>query len=224
MTNAARLSRTLFTAAVVSACLCSFSISSAAQAAQGNNAVYDSNGNCTSSSCGFSGAFIDASMFLNPVTQGKDFCDTINGILRSKFGNTYPSAGAVIDARGISGSALTCTIGSPWSENGVYVNKPSVILLPAGTITTSIAWVLPANTKLIGTAKGNPSLGTNNYILETTIQPSTSFSGAVVEFGDSAHCPSSGCQGISVEGAGPPHQFEGAPPKLAWVGQLGSRR
>ena len=29
---------------------------------------------------------------------------------------------------------------------------------------------------------------------------------------------------LDRRGAGPPHQFEGAPPKLAWVGQLGSRR
>jgi len=57
---------------------------------------------------------------------------------------------------------------------------------------------LPNKTKLIGTAKGSGALGTNNYVLETTIQPSASFSGAVVQFGDS-HCPSSGCQGISVE-------------------------
>jgi hypothetical protein len=155
--------------------------------------VYDSSG---SNVIGTS-AFIDAKMYLGG-TQGQDLCDTINGILRSRFNNSYPSSGAVIDARGISGSALTCTVGSPWSEGSNYAQKPSVILLPPGTISTSIAWVLPNNTKLIGTAKGSGALGTNNYVLETTILPSASFSGAIVQFGDS-HCSSSGCQGISVE-------------------------
>jgi hypothetical protein len=94
---------------------------------------------------------------------------------------------------------MTCASGtSPWNNGSNYVNKPSVILLPAGTIYTSASWVLPANTKLIGTAKGSGSIGTTNYAFETAIQASASFSGAVVQFGNSTFCPS-GCQGISVE-------------------------
>jgi hypothetical protein len=109
----------------------------------------------------------------------------------------------VIDARGISGSALICPAGtSPWLVGTTYVNKPSEILLPPGVITTSVPWVLPANTKLIGTAKATSVGGIGSgggYNLETSIQASTSFSGsAIVQFGDSAHC-STPCQGISVE-------------------------
>jgi hypothetical protein len=77
--------------------------------------------------------------------------------------------------------------------NNAYLNKPSTILLPAGTIITSVPWVLPTNTKLIGVAKGTG----NNYLSETTIESQFN-GGAVVQFGDS-HCPSAGCQGISVE-------------------------
>jgi len=158
-----------------------------AQGTQGQNAVCPSQTGC-SSPVG-TNAFIDGSS----VPQGHDICDTIYVILKA---STYLPA--VIDARGISGAAnLTCTKGSPWNESGSYVNKPSVILLPAGTIITSVPWVLPANTKLIGVAKGNIQGNGNNYILETTIVAGFS-SGAVVQFGDS-HCPSSGCQGISVE-------------------------
>jgi hypothetical protein len=81
---------------------------------------------------------------------------------------------------------------SPWGSGSGYLVVPSVVLLPAGTITISVPWVLPGNTKLIGIATSG-----NNSLLDTTIQASFS-SGAVLQFGDS-HCPSSGCQGISVE-------------------------
>jgi hypothetical protein len=154
----------------------------------GDNAVYNSSGNCSSTSpCTASPAFIDATA----VTQHADICDTIYLSILSP--SSYPPNGEVIDARGLGGSTLTCTKGSPWNESGVYVNKPSVILLPAGRITTSVPWVLPANTKLIGIATSG-----NNSLLDTTIQAASLSSGAVVQFGDS-HCPSSGCQGISVE-------------------------
>jgi hypothetical protein len=130
--------------------------------------------------------------------QGSDVCDVIYKILTGATGIPYPPNGEVIDARALSGTALTCTKGSPWSESGAYVPQPSpsVILLPPGIISTPIAWVLPANTKLIGTTT---AVANGTTPLETTIQPSGSFTfAAVVEFGDSTHCPS-GCQGISVE-------------------------
>jgi hypothetical protein len=122
-----------------------------------NNAVYDSSGTNTV----HSSAFIDATVVAS--NNSFDLCATIYYI----FTHSYPSSGAVIDARGLSGSALTCaTSTSPWNNGANYLfNKPSVILLPPGTISTSIAWVLPNNTKLIGTAKGSGPLGTNNYIL-----------------------------------------------------------
>jgi hypothetical protein len=147
-----------------------------------DNAVYDSSG--TNQNTVHSKAFIDAS-----VLQGsRDFCDTIYQVLHSAL---YTPA--VIDARGIS-STMTCISGTPWFEKSLgYVNKPSTILLPAGTITANTPWVLPANTKLIGVAKSSSS----NYIVDTTIKAGFS-SGAVVKFGDS-NCTSSGCQGISVE-------------------------
>ena len=97
-----------------------------AQGSQGQDAVYNSSNGIVGSS-----SFIDASMFLRG-TQGRDLCDTIYGILSSSFGSTYPAAGAVIDARGISGATnLTCTHGTPWSEGSSSVSLPSTILLPA---------------------------------------------------------------------------------------------
>jgi hypothetical protein len=145
-----------------------------------DNAVYNSSAKATVHST----AFIDAFAFAEAHTL-PDMCTTIYNIL-----TPAPSSASVIDARGFSGSALSCPANtSPWIENNAYLNKPSTILLPAGTITAPIPWVLPADTKLIGVAKSSSS----NYILDTTIKAGFS-SGAVVQF-----CPSSSCQAISVE-------------------------
>jgi len=116
----------------------------------GNNAVYNSSGNC-SPNCAASAAFIDAS--VSQQLNQTDLCATIYNIFKGIKGNpTYPAAGAVIDARGISGStALTCAAGTtPWNNGATSVSAPSNILLPAGTIVISTGWVLPVNTHLIG--------------------------------------------------------------------------
>jgi hypothetical protein len=121
---------------------------------QGNNAVY--NTTCSGGHPGIQGspAFIDASVFLPPNGNASDICDAIYGILKGRFGNTYPAAGGVIDARGINGAALTCTQGSPWSESAGYANFPSTILLPAGVILIPSTWTLPDGTKIIGAGAG----------------------------------------------------------------------
>ena len=116
----------------------------------GNNAVYNSSGNCSPSSpCAGSSAFIDAFV----LAGANDICATIHNILQPA---TYSVA--VIDARGISGSALTCA-SSPWGSGTGYLNKPSTILLPAGTIVISSTWNLPMNTHLVGVGD-NVSSGT----------------------------------------------------------------
>jgi hypothetical protein len=118
--------------------------------------------------------------------EGKDLCDTIYYL----FTHSYPSSGEVIDARGISGSALTCTKGSPWSESGNSVTAPSTILLPPGIVVMDTTWVLPSNTHLIGEGDNDPLSGTPG----TWIQASSSTSGTMIQF-----APASGASGISVE-------------------------
>ena len=178
---------------LVSCCFLLLPIGSRAQGtgSLGNNAVYNSSSAC----CIGTSAFIDAF-----ITQGaNDFCATIYNILQAP---NYPAAGAVIDARGIS-SSLTCANGtSPWlqSSHG-YQNKPSTILLPAGTINIPAKWVLPNGTRLIGEGTSNPDLNSGNGQLQTTIQATSSLaSGPMIQFGDS-HCPgvTPTCTGISVE-------------------------
>jgi hypothetical protein len=125
---------------------CCLSPIRAAAQSQGNNTVYNSAG--TPSPTG-SPAFIDASTF-----SGTDICTVINGILTSTL-TTYPAAGVVVDARGVV--PLSGSGGPPNSQNcsvnpfaGVTV--PSTILLPSSTIVlTTTPWVLPSNTRIIGT-------------------------------------------------------------------------
>jgi len=74
-----------------------------AQGTVGNNAVFNSSGSC-SPQCVGSSAFIDAYILFN-----HDICTTLYNILNGTSGNGSFTPGAVIDARGISGTgALTC--------------------------------------------------------------------------------------------------------------------
>ena len=177
-------------------------------------------GNCNSTN-GIVGssAFIDLSMYLPPngKTQGRDLCDAIYGVLNDLYGNTYPSNGAVIDARGVSGAAnLTWTHGSPWTEGGNTVTAPSTILLPAtgalptnpsNSIVISTSWILPPNTHLIGEGDGIPIFSTGGSLISapgTTIQAASGFSGSMIQIGaPSPVCPLVNtiptCTGISVE-------------------------
>jgi hypothetical protein len=159
----------------------------------GNNAVYSSSGTCTSSSCGFSAAFIDASVFAS--TSNPTICAVLNFIL-NPLNSVIPLEGAVIDARGLnhSNTNMTCST-SPWA--GITNPPPSTILLPAGTILIPKSWILPANTRLIGEGD-NPSAssltaGTTIQACNSKINPCSFSDSAMIQFG------SSSAPGISVE-------------------------
>lgn len=164
---------------------------------QGNNAVYYQPGS-VGVCCNGSGAFIDASVFADTT-----ICKTIYDILRPA-GYTA----AVIDARGLnpSNTNMTCAAGTtPWNNGTTYLNKPSTILLPAGTIVIPTTWVLPNNTTLIGVGDGLPASTTAS---STTIQAcksqSCSFTGTdMIDLGTSIVCPLIGtihvCNSVSLE-------------------------
>jgi len=89
-----------FVIAILVAGLLSVVIAPAA-AQTGYNAVYNSSGNCTSTSgCTPSPAFIDASQF---TASGRDFCGVLNRILNPQ-NHILMSVRGVIDARGLPGS------------------------------------------------------------------------------------------------------------------------
>ena len=91
----------------------------AAQGTRGQNTVYSSTTNKVGSS-----AFIDASMFSASAT---DICGVLYFILK---GTSYPSTGAVVDARGLSSSntSMTCAANAtPWTNGTNYANVPSIM-------------------------------------------------------------------------------------------------
>jgi hypothetical protein len=170
---------------------------------QGNNAVYYQPGS-TGVCCKGSSAFIDASMFADTT-----ICSTIYHVLTST-NPPYPSTGAVIDARGLHTGItnMTCAAGTtPWNNGTTFVNVPSTILLPAGTILIRSTWVLPNNTTLIGVGDGLPASTTAS---STTIQAckqsinGCSFTGTdMIDLGTSIVCPLIGtihvCNSVSLE-------------------------
>jgi hypothetical protein len=138
--------------------LAAYPASAQTQNVTGQDAVYNSSNATTPSP-----SFIDAS--VSQKVSHTDLCATIYNIFTAAPPNpAYPAAGAVIDARSISGTtALTCAAGkTPWNNGTTTVNSPSNILLPATgggnnftPIVISTSWVLPPKTHLIG---GWPSL------------------------------------------------------------------
>jgi hypothetical protein len=99
-----------------------------ARAQQGQNAVYNPSGTITNSP-----AFIDAAMFAANFSS-PNFCSVLNYIL-TPLNKIVPSAGAVIDARGLINStpptSMTCTTTNPSPWAGITNPPPSTILLPA---------------------------------------------------------------------------------------------
>jgi hypothetical protein len=156
----------------------------------GYDAVYSSTGKAPSPS------FIDAS--VSQKINGTNLCATIYNIFAGNSPNPgYPAAGAVIDARGISGStALTCASGTtPWNNGSNSVNLPSTILLPAGTIVIPTAWALPSNTHVIGQGD-NIGSGTTLQACNSAVNSCSFGSSSMIQFGLSACSP---CTGIAIE-------------------------
>jgi hypothetical protein len=108
-------------------------------------------------------AYIDASVFYGTLSgQSHDVCVDINLALQSLMvnyqynfnGNVTVVQEAIIDARGIPATTLTCAA-SPWATapptSSSYSWPPAAtILLPAAQITISGSWVLPATSKIVG--------------------------------------------------------------------------
>jgi hypothetical protein len=123
-----------------------------------------------------SSAFIDASVF------GGDFCAQVEAALAEAQNTPDSLPAAVIDARGLASTSCLASDGNPWS--GITI--PSVLLLPAGTITLSAGWVLPSATTIIGEGVGMTTLNAAPGV--TT----------VISMGSSSLC-SSQCTGVGIQ-------------------------
>jgi hypothetical protein len=206
MSNTSKLVNSKVFLAAVSAAVAWISLCGTHLEAQtGPNAVFNSSGACSSSSCTPSTAFIDASVF---VSQATTFCGILNYMLTPSNG-IIPSSGAVIDARGLNSTntSMTCT-SSPWA--GISNPPASTILLPATGGGTNLApivipsgWVLPANTHLIGVADGDVATSAGYSYSGTTIQAcKTAQPGCASAFSGTStmlSMCSSACSGVSIE-------------------------
>jgi len=168
----------VFSCLIVAVCSLAFPKGAQAQCVgqPGNNAVLRM---CSNGAFGPTGstALIDASVF-----SGTDICAKIYNALQSA-----PTAGAIIDARGINPFNTPCASGtSPW-YNGVsgYIDKPSYLLLPTGTITISYTWVLPDKTRVAGQgASTTGQTGTVLSALSPFMGATSGYPVAMVQFGD----------------------------------------
>ena len=130
---------------------------------EGVNAVYGSASTIQASS-----SFIDASLYVG----SHDLCYALNAVI-----NSIPGSGAVVDARGISGTSLNCA-STPWTTAPAGSFANAIILLPPGTITIRSPWLMPSNTHIIG---AGPGLTTIQACKSTTTGcSSTNFSGTAM--------------------------------------------
>jgi hypothetical protein len=149
------------------------------QGQTGYNAVF-SGGNAVPSS-----SFIDATTFL-----GSDVCQRLFNAINY---SGYPTAGRVVDGRGLNAgnTTMTCAKNStPWVQGTNSTANPANILLPAGTITINTGWVIPSQTSVIGEGRGR-----------TTLAAASGFSGDMIDFCANS-CFAVGLYGMILEGGG----------------------
>jgi hypothetical protein len=160
--------------AVVLLTLCVTLPSASSAQTLGDNIVQGATGYLDSSS------FLDASAYT-----GSDICAQLYAAIKA----TYPTSPRVVDGRGLNSgnTTMTCASGStPWQQGSASTLHPSIVLLPAGTITISTTWVIPTQTQVFGNGPRN-----------TTILANTGFSGDMIDFGGAVNC-SSQCFAIGV--------------------------
>jgi hypothetical protein len=159
----------------------------------GANAVMSSSGSALASV-----SFVDA---LGYSVSGTDICSAIKNILTAYHpGN---SNGLVIDARGFSGTGLTCSSTdaiNPWStlEAIPYNNT---VLLPVGTIQIYTPWILPENTRIVGEGRN---------LTTVQAQSATAFTGAAIVYmgsGGTSSNPSQYCSYTAPTGNSNSHWY-----------------
>ena len=125
------------------------------------------------------------------ATSGTDICTRINtawGLVlgQTPTGSTPPNVNSVtVDARGFTGS-WNCA-SSPFPV-GTSPLPHGVLLLGNAIITSSATWFVPSRTSLIGIGTGNTTVG-SSYGVNTVIRAANSFSGPILQMGDSSGGP-----------------------------------
>jgi hypothetical protein len=126
------------------------------------------------------------------ATSGTDICARINtawGLVlgQTPTGSAPPNVNSVtVDARGFTGS-WNCE-SSPFTPSGTSLLPNGVLLLGNAIITTSATWMVASRTSLIGIGGGSTTVGSTNGI-NTVIRAASSFSGPVLQMGNSTGGP-----------------------------------
>src|SRR5580692_217722 len=147
-----------------------------------------------------SSAFIDASTFCGGTSCGGTTTDVCSMIAQALLPGTLPSAGGVVDARGVvstqnaPGVVQTCNI-DPFQGISQSNTKPITVLLPAATIVMGCTWTLPSNTRLLGEGVFTTLQGPSSC---SSSCPQSCNPNALIQMGSSG-CGASGCAGISIE-------------------------
>lgn len=151
---------------------------------EGQSAIYQSSTGVVNSQ-----AFVDALPFYNPPQN--DICSVINYILITDFQGGGNSNGVIIDARGITSTSPLPCLSNPFAGLTNGANLSSTILLPAATIQTTHAWVLPSNARVYGEGQGLTILQAKSGFADTDM----------IDLGSSGFCPGNplDCQGNGIE-------------------------
>ncbi len=126
------------------------------------------------------------------ATSGTDICARINtawGLVlgQTPTGSAPPNVNSVtVDARGFTGS-WNCG-SSPFTPTGTSLLPNGVLLLGNAIITTSATWLVASRTSLIGIGGGSTTVGSTNGI-NTVIRAASSFTGPVLQMGNSSGGP-----------------------------------
>lgn len=119
---------------------------------------------------------ITASGIVNASTfNGVDACAKIANAIAS-----LPATGGTVDARGLQG-AQNCG-SDPFSSSTV----PVQLLIGKSTITSTVGWTLPSNTRIIGLGKDKSQIVFNGTIVSGMTAASTSNNIEVASLGISA--------------------------------------
>jgi len=150
-------------------------------------------------------SFIDGAGYVNDSrcsgSGGCDICQIITYALADY--NTGNSNGDIIDTRGITSLACKSTDGNPWGALVMSDNPPlsNTVLLPAGTITIPVTWVLPRNTHLIGEGP-NATVIAANFSTGDIIDMGTNNSDSGCVASGNINCPDTVIEHLQLNGNG----------------------
>jgi len=145
-------------------------------------------------------SFVDGAGYVSDsrCNGGCDICQIIQYALADY--NASNSNGDIIDTRGITSLACKSADPNPWqSLLSAYLSN--IVLLPAGTITIPVTWVLPRNTHLIGEGP-NATVIAANFSTGDIIDMGAKNASGCTGVGGATNCPGTVIEHLQLNGNG----------------------